>query len=132
MAAWLAAGLTGCGGDEGDPQASDGTTATRPSSTARLEIVTPAAGAVVAGPVVNLKVGLTDAKIVDFTSTNLKPDEGHLHVLLDGRLISMTLGLEQQIPNVPAGSHVVRVEFVANDHAPFTPRVVREVTFEVS
>lgn len=79
-----------------------------------------------------LRVGLSEAKLVDFTSTNLKPNEGHLHVLLDGRLISMTLGVEQEIPNVVAGSHLIRVEFVASDHAPFAPRVSQEVTFEVT
>lgn len=130
-AAVLVASLAACGQDAATPAASDATDV-RPSSTAKLAIVAPAAGAVVAGPIVRLKVDLSGAKIVDFTSTVLEPDEGHLHVLLDGRLISMTLGLEQAIPDVAPGSHVVRVEFVANDHAPFTPRVVREVTFEVS
>jgi hypothetical protein len=133
-AALLLAALTaGCGGgtSQATPEASSPAPA-RPSSTAKLEILLPKAGDAQGGPTVTLRVGLTDAKLVEFTSSNLKPNEGHLHVLLDGRLISMTLGLEQKIPNVAAGSHVIRVEFVASDHAPFAPRVVQEVTFEVT
>ena len=128
----LAALVAGCGG--GTSQATPGASnsaPSRPSSTAKLMILLPKDGDTQAAPSVKLRVQLTEAKIVDFTSSSLKPNEGHLHVLLDGRLISMTLGLEQEIPDVVAGSHVIRVEFVASDHAPFAPRVVQEVTFEV-
>ena len=133
VAPLLAALLAGCGGgtSQATPEASS-TTPSRPSSTAKLKILMPKAGDALKGPTVTLRVGLTNAKLVEFTSSNLKPDEGHLHVLLDGRLISMTLGLEQQIPDVAGGSHVIRVEFVAADHAPFAPRVVQEVSFEVT
>ncbi|MEX2554196.1 MAG: hypothetical protein WEB06_01030 [Actinomycetota bacterium] len=130
----MAALVAGCGGGP-TSQATPGapsTAASRPSSTAKLKILLPKAGDAQGGPTVTLRVGLDEAKLVEFTSSNLKPNEGHLHVLLDGRLISMTLGLEQQIPDVAAGSHVIRVEFVASDHAPFAPRVVQEVTFEVT
>jgi hypothetical protein len=130
----LAALMAGCGGgatSQATPGASS-TTASRPSSTAKLKILLPKVEDAQGGPTVTLRVGLKDAKLVEFTSSNLKPNEGHLHVLLDGRLISMTLGLEQKIPDVAAGSHVIRVEFVASDHAPFAPRVVQEVTFEVT
>jgi hypothetical protein len=135
LAAWvlLPALVAGCGGgtSKATPEPSS-TAASRPSSTAKLKILLPKAGDAQDGPTVTLRVGLTEAKIVDFTSSNLQPNEGHLHVLLDGRLISMTLGLEQEIPDVAAGSHVIRIEFVASDHAPFAPRVVQEVTFEVT
>ena len=129
----LVAVLAGCGGgSSGAPPAPSPTTSARPSSTARLEVVKPTNGDQIRGPTVHLSVRLSGARIVPYTSTDLKPDEGHLHLLLDGRLISMTLGVEQDIPDVAAGAHVIRVEFVANDHAPFTPRVVREVTFQVT
>jgi hypothetical protein len=130
----LLAGLAAaCGG--GPSQAQPGTSptaSTRPKSTAVVKIVEPQVGQVVRGATVHVRVQLSGGKVVPFTSTNLKPDEGHLHVLLDGRLISMTLGLEQDIPDVAAGSHVLRIEFVASDHAPFAPRVVSEVVFEVA
>jgi hypothetical protein len=66
------------------------------------------------------------------TTTELSPDEGHLHVLLDDTLISMTEGLEQRIRDVEPGLHRLTVEFVATDHAPFDPRVVAVTTFEVA
>ena len=128
----LAALTAGCGGGTSNATPSASNSApSRPSSTAKLTILLPKAGDTPDGPTVKLRVALTEATIVPFTSSSLKPNEGHLHVLLDGRLISMTLGLEQEIADVAAGSHVIRVEFVASDHAPFAPRVVQEVTFEV-
>jgi hypothetical protein len=132
----LAAALLACGGDSpaAGPTGAGTTSPTpspRPSSSGQLSILGPKDGDVVKGSTVTLKVGLEGATLVPFTSQNLKPNEGHLHVLLDGRLISMTQGLEQEIKDVAAGAHVIRVEFVANDHVPFDPRVVQEVTFTV-
>ena len=65
------------------------------------------------------------------TSTDLKPDEGHIHVILDGQLVTMTSGTEPTIPDVAPGHHVIQVEFVANDHGPFFPNVVAVSSFEV-
>ena len=126
--------LTACGSS--DDGGSDATGATapssdRPSSTAKLGIVTPKVGEAVHGSSVDLRVRLRGAKLVPATTTHLVPDEGHLHVILDDRLISMTQGLEQTIPDVSPGDHRIMVEFVASDHAPFDPRVVSVVAFEV-
>ena len=116
------------GGGQGEQ---GGTPQARPSSTARLAIVQPTNGESVTGSSVELKVSLKGAEIVPATTTKLSPDRGHLHVYLDNSLVSMTFGLDQQIPNVAPGQHVLRVEFVASDHAPFAPRVFRSVIFEV-
>ena len=83
------------------------------------------------GEKTSLKVDLTGATLVQMTSTDLKPDQGHLHVILDDTLITMTSGLETVIPNVPPGKHLIKVEFMANDHAPFDPRVIVGVAFTV-
>jgi hypothetical protein len=64
------------------------------------------------------------------TSTRLVPDEGHIHVKLDGKLVSMTAGLEQQVP-VTTGPHIIEAEFVANDHLPFNPRILTTMPFVV-
>ena len=121
--------LAACsGGGQGQQ---GGTPQPRPSSTARLSIVLPTNGESVSGSSVELKVSLKGAEIVPATTTKLFPDKGHLHVFLDNSLVSMTFGLDQQIPNVSPGQHVLRVEFVASDHAPFDPRVFRSVIFEV-
>jgi len=131
----LALALAACGGsDDGGGDGASGATSTpsaRPSSTAELSIVSPAVGEVVHGSTVDLRVKLLGAKLVPSTTTDIVPDEGHLHVILDDKLISMTEGLEQSIPDVPPGEHRITVEFVASDHAPFDPRVVTVVAFEV-
>jgi hypothetical protein len=103
----------------------------RPSSTAHLTILSPTNGEVVHGSTVHLRLGLTGATIVPVTSTHLVPNKGHVHVYLDNQLVSMNFQLTQDIPNVPAGSHLLRAEFVATDHAPFDPRVIIAVTFTV-
>jgi hypothetical protein len=128
-----AATLAACGGG-GDVSGSPSpglSPITRPSSTAELAVVSPENGEVVRGSTVELRVELQGATLVPQTTTDIAPDEGHLHVLLDDELISMTEGTEQEIPNVAAGSHRLTVEFVASDHAPFDPRVVTVVAFEV-
>ena len=127
--------LAACGGsnDAGGGEATGSTASTqeRPASTAKLSIAEPKVGQVVHGSKVFLRAKLKDAKVVPATTTNIVPDEGHLHVLLDDELISMTEGLEQIIPDVSPGPHRIQVEFVASDHAPFDPRVVSVVAFVV-
>lgn len=126
----LVVAMSACsGGGSAEPTA--GTPGTRPSSTAKLSIVSPTNGQVIEGSDVKLKVALKDATIVSVASTDLKPNEGHLHVLLDGTLISMTSGTRMTIPDVTPGKHLLEVEFVANDHFPFDPGVVSAVSFEV-
>ncbi|HKI29501.1 MAG TPA: DUF6130 family protein [Actinomycetota bacterium] len=122
--------LAACGGDD-DATSPTGSTGQRPTSTGKLSITEPRVGEVVNGSTVNLRVKLKDAKLVPVTTTDIVPNEGHLHVILDDRLISMTKGLEQAIPDVSPGPHRIQVEFVASDHAPFGPRVVAIVQFEV-
>ncbi len=126
--------LAACGSSDDGGSGATGATAPnsdRPSSTAKLSIVLPKVGEVVHGSNVDLRVKLQDAKLVPATTTHIVPDEGHLHVILDDTLISMTRGLEQTIPDVAPGEHRIMVEFVASDHAPFDPRVVSVVAFEV-
>jgi hypothetical protein len=142
LAALTALTLSACGdgGSASEPTGDTQTGATpsatlspiaRPSSTARLTIDSPVNGQTLSGPTVDLRIDLQDATIVPQTTTDISPDEGHLHVLLDDELISMTEGLEQTIPGVAPGLHRLTVEFVASDHAPFDPRVVVVVAFEV-
>jgi Family of unknown function (DUF6130) len=123
--------LAACGGSDDGGSGATAPSSDRPSSTANLAIVAPKVGEVVHGSSVDLRVKLQSAKLVPATTTHIVPDEGHLHVILDDTLISMTQGLEQTIPNVPPGEHRIMVEFVASDHAPFDPRVVSVVAFEV-
>lgn len=121
----------GCSGGGGGTTPRSSAPQPRPSSSAHLAIVLPTDGETVTGSSVELKVSLKGAHIDPITSTNVTPDKGHLHVFLDDSLVSMTFGLDQQIPGVTPGQHVLRVEFVASDHAPFDPRVFTSVVFEV-
>ncbi len=133
----LAAALLGCSSGqsgssgEGATLAPTTTAAERPSSPAKLTIDAPHNGQVVKGASVRLQLGLRNAKVVAATTTNIRPDQGHVHVMLDGRLISMNYGLSEALPKLTSGTHVLQVEFVAADHLPFDPRVLTQAAFEV-
>jgi hypothetical protein len=128
----LAAALAGCSGDKsaGATPTSD-TLGPRPSSPAQVTIVSPRNGATVAASGAALDVRLAKAKIVNLTTRNIKPTEGHIHVLVDDRLVSMNYKLSGELPKLGPGTHVVRVEFVAADHLPFDPRVFAQAAFVV-
>jgi len=98
------------------------TAAPRPSSLATVEIVEPVDGATVSGTSAHVVLKLNGATIVEETTTNIRPDEGHVHLFLNGEIVSMNYGLEQDLQVAP-GTYVLRAEFVAADHAPFNPRV---------
>ncbi len=117
----------GCGGGGGGG-ATTGPTITRPASTATLAIVEPANEANVASGSLTVKLDLQGARIVETATTMLRPDEGHIHLSLDGKLVSMAYGLQQPV-DVSPGIHVLVAEFVAGDHAPFNPRVAVTRTF---
>jgi hypothetical protein len=103
----------------------------RPASTATITIVRPPPGAPASGDTLEVVMTLAGGRIVDAASTNLAPDTGHIHLSLDGALVSMTTGLVQviDIRSLPPGEHRLTVEFVAADHGPFDPRVTATVTF---
>ncbi len=102
----------------------------RPRSTATLTLLSPSPGALVSGTTLHVQLNLVGAEIVPQTSTDLSPDKGHIHLSLDGRVISMTYGVEQDVTVTP-GVHLLQAEFVATDHFPFNPRVITAVTFTV-
>jgi hypothetical protein len=103
----------------------------RPSSAATVSILEPQNGAQITGDSVHVVLSLTGATIVTQTTTTIRPDEGHVHLLVDNVVVSMNYGLEQDIPVHP-GTYVLKAEFVAADHAPFSPRVFSpEVFFTV-
>jgi hypothetical protein len=104
---------------------------TRPRSTAHLQIVDPRDGAVVTGPTVRVVLRLDGGHLVAATSTKLAPDQGHVHVLLDGRIVSSVAALTTALHDVPPGRHVLVAEYVALDHGPFSPPVRSGVTVTV-
>lgn len=127
--------LTACAGESGgQPGSSHGASVSvageRPTTEATVRILSPDDGEVVRGDV-EVAIELEGAEIASQTTTDLRPDEGHIHVLVDDELVSMTEGLTQTLPDLEPGTHLLKIEFVANDHAPFEPRVIDAVAFEV-
>jgi hypothetical protein len=103
----------------------------RPASTATIVFAEPAPEQIVAGGTLDVRVRVENGMIVGATSTDVTPDTGHIHVFLDGALLSMTSGREQEIDirDLTPGVHRLQAEFVAVDHAPYDPRVMTAVTF---
>ena len=128
----LAAAACGSGTGAASSPPATKSASLRPSSTGKLSILQPANGHVVHGTSTPVHVRLTGASIVPMTTTNLRPDQGHLHVILDDKLISMTSGTTTSLTGLTPGTHLLKVEFVASDHAPFDPRVIAAVSFKVS
>jgi hypothetical protein len=104
------------------PSPSASPSGSRPSSPATIRIVQPPAGASLTGTSVHVVLSLQGAQIVSATTTNVRPDQGHVHLYVNNVLVSMNYGLEQDVAVAP-GTYVVKAEFVAADHAPFSPRV---------
>ena len=108
----------------------------RPASTATLAIDEPPAGRPVPATEARLDVvmKLDGGTIVDTASSTLTPDTGHIHLSLDGKLVSMTYGLVQlvDIRGLSSGEHTLDAEFVAADHGPFDPRVTARTTFTIA
>jgi hypothetical protein len=120
----LAATFTACGGKSA--------TAARPATAARLQIVSPTPNQVTAADI-TLQLNLMGATVVPASkvSGKLVGTEGHIHVSLDGQLVSMAYGTSQDLHSLKPGTHSVQAEFVATDHQPFGNRVVAAVIFQV-
>jgi hypothetical protein len=120
--------LAGCGGPASSLAApttgpsAGASLGPRPSSAAVVSIIQPQSGAQVIGTTVHVVLSLTGATILTQTTTDIRPDQGHVHLYVDNVLVSMNYGLEQDLPVHP-GTYVLKAEFVAADHAPFSPRV---------
>ena len=121
---------SGCAGSPGPTDASTGGASSRPHSTASVKIVEPSVGAQLADPSLHVKLELAGGVIVPQTTKAIKPNEGHIHLSLDGQVVSMAYGLEQDL-QAAKGKHLLQAEFVAGDHAPFSPRVIATTPFEV-
>jgi hypothetical protein len=111
---------------------SSASTATRPATPARLEILAPASGAVV-GPQPTLRLKLSGARLATAAASaaGVPTDQGFVHVYVDDQLVSVLYSLTQKLPPLDAGAHTVRVEFVAVDHTPFANKVTDSTRFSV-
>ena len=105
----------------------------RPETPARIEIVQPSPNQTLP-PTFPVTVNLIGAKVVpaQVSGGTLKPDEGHIHIILDGKVIDTAAGTTREMTNLPPGPHTIQAEFVAADHAPFRNRVVAAVAVDVA
>ena len=130
LAACTALVVSGCGGGDTPSEPGGGETAAqRPSSPAKIAIEAPKNGDVVKADNVDVKIDLQGGEVVEPSVRKVTPTTGHIHVELDGVVVSMRYGLEQTIDVPDPGTHTLRVEFVAADHSPFDPRVFADVAF---
>jgi len=129
--------LAACTGDAPDPDPTPtDTSAERPSSPAELTIVEPEPGTVHPPDDVPVRLELENAEIVEEVSTDLRGDQGHIHLVLDGETVTLLGGLDENLAElveggIEPGMHILEAEFVAADHGFFLPRVITTVTFQV-
>ena len=129
----LTAGLlAACSTTGGTPSPSPSASSTRPRSTASIAVLQPKPDAVITTTTVHVAFSLTGGRIVNVTTKNITPDTGHIHLFIDGRLISMNYQLTEDVSMAPfaPGPHSLQGEFVAADHLPFDPPVITKIVIE--
>jgi hypothetical protein len=87
-----------------ESRANPTTAAARPSLTAKLTILAPHNGQTLSHRTSEVRLGLTGAKIVSQTTTRIRPDQGHIHLLVDGKLVAMNYGLNERLPALAPAS----------------------------
>lgn len=105
----------------------------RIASTATLAIASPAAGSLITDPMLEFGVRLERATLSRDTTTDLRPDAGHLHVTIDGVLKDRWIDLVDRIDvsDLDPGEHLLEVEFAATDHGPFAPPIRALAPFRI-
>ncbi len=116
-----------CGGSSSTATAS---APPRPHTDATLAIVQPTPNEVT-GPDLTVQLALTGAQIVPANSSHVRPDQGHIHLYVDSRLVSMYYQLTDVEHGLKPGLHSLQAEFVGSDHLPFANRVIASVLFQV-
>lgn len=137
IGACIATLLTACGGDSGAAGGSPTPSPTaplgeRPASTAELTIVEPRFGATVEGPDVDVVVEVEGATVLEEASRDLRPDTGHIHVLVNDRVDTLLAGERYTIAGLDPGEYIIKVEFAAADHGSFSPPVIEIVRVTVT
>ena len=123
VAVTLALGFTAC-------KKSGGGSTTAETTTARIRIVAPQNGDV-SGPTVHVKAELIGGTIVPLSDTRLRPNSGHIHLLVDGQVQTMGVEVERDVSGLAPGTHILQMEFVDAQHRSFNPRVIAAVTVTV-
>jgi hypothetical protein len=106
-------------------------TGPRPSSTATLVFLAPEDGTKTSAEEMTVRMALQGSTLTQVSSSSLTPNTGHLHLSLDGSLVSMSGDTTQVVDlrSLTPGEHTLTAEFVATDHLPFDPPVTAQTTF---
>ena len=126
--------LAGCNADDSDgsvtaPTTPSASVESRPTSTGSITVLEPTPGEQVPVGDLTVRVDLQGATIAEEATVDLRADTGHIHVALDGQTLTLLAGLTYVVEDVGPGSHILNVEFAANDHGPFDPPVIVVVPF---
>jgi len=93
-----------------------------------LDILSPLEGAIINSSAVGIHVNVTNFQLVDIIANRPDmPNQGHIHYFLDDKE-QMSKFTSVSYSNIPAGTHVIRVELVNNDHTSLVPPVFRQIT----
>ena len=95
-----------------------------------IKVLAPLAGSTVTGSDLSVRIETTGLKFVDPSTTRV-PGEGHVHFVLDGQPVKMSITPEYVFKGLAPGPHTLRSELVQNDTAPFSPAVLETVQFTV-
>ncbi len=119
----LAVAVVGCG---------SGSAAIRPSTDAKLIIVSPTPNQVT-GPDVMAQFQVVGGTVLPPAQARgpLRGDQGHIHVSIDGRLVVMAYSDHAELSGLTPGPHALQASWVATDHLPFANKVVAAVLFQV-
>ena len=105
----------------------------RIASTATLAFADPSDGTTIEGDELEVVLDLQGGAVIAQTTSEVRPDTGHIHLSVDGALVSMTYGTVQVVSlaslGLGSGEHTLDAEYVAADHLPFDPPVTASVTF---
>ncbi len=85
------------------------------------------------GPDVDVSFAVFNFALVQPYGQKDAPNEGHIHVLLDGAYDQLVASVETvHLSGLSAGSHTITLQLVNNDHTPISPAVSAAITVTVS
>jgi hypothetical protein len=120
----VAAGSVAIGRDSGAQSGGSGTVAAPEGLT--VEIVSPADGEEVeANQSFEIEADVIGGELTSEQQSD-DPTQGHLHIFLDDKLISMPSVVVQEIELEP-GRHTIVVEFTTADHRSYEPRITDRI-----
>jgi Family of unknown function (DUF6130) len=100
--------------------------------TPSVVILSPKSGTTV-GPDFDVSFAVFNFAMVQPYGQNDAPNEGHIHVLVDGAYNQLVASVETvHLSGLSGGSHTITLQLVNNDHSPISPAVSAATTVTVS